>query len=218
MPEGIRVLVADDHGVVREGLRTLLTQAGFEVVALAASGDEATRLTLEHRPQVVLLDIRMPDMDGLQVLERIRAAAPQVAVVVLTTYDNPTYLSRALALGAAGYLTKDADPQIIPLAVRAAAHGHVTVARAMLERALDDLRAAAPPRPRATTAAVDQLTEQEVRVLRLLAQGLTNHEIAERLHISLNTVKTHLKHIFAKLGVSDRTQAAVWAWRQGLGE
>ncbi len=216
MPEAIRVLVADDHGVVREGLRTLLTQAGFEVVALAATGEETLQRALALRPQVVLLDIRMPDLDGLQVLERLRAAAPDIAVILLTTYDNPTYLSRALALGAAGYLTKDADPRAIPLAVRAAAQGHVLLDRVVLHRALDDLRLT-PTSPTAA-AVLDDLTEQEVRVLRLVAQGLSNQDIAERLHISLNTVKTHIKHIFAKLGVSDRTQAAVWAWRHGLGE
>ncbi len=216
MPDAIRVLIADDHGVVREGLRTLLTQAGFEVVGVAATGQETVHLTRAHQPHVVLLDIRMPDMDGLQVLEHLRAAMPQVAVILLTTYDNPTYLSRALALGVAGYLTKDADPQAIPLAVRAAAQGHVLLERTVLQRALNDLRLGIAPA--AVTTTVDELTEQEVRVLRLVAQGLSNQEIAERLHISLNTVKTHLKHIFAKLGVSDRTQAAVWAWRRGLGE
>jgi len=215
MPDPIRVLVADDHGVVREGLRTLLTQAGFDVVALAATGEEALRLTLEHRPHVVLLDIRMPGLDGLQVLERLRDQAPHVAVILLTTYDNPTYLSRALALGAAGYLTKDADPQSIPLAVRAAVQGQAVLNQAVLRRTWQDSR---PLAPAETDAQLEELTEQELRVLRLLARGLSNQEIAARLHISLNTVKTHLKHIFAKLGVSDRTQAAVWAWRRGLGE
>ncbi len=220
--EPIRVLIADDHGVVREGLRTLLVQAGFVVVALAATGEEALTLTLQQRPQVLLLDLRMPGLDGLQVLEQVRAAAPEVAVVVLTTYDNPVYLHQALRLGAAGFLTKDADPQVIPLAVRAAVQGFALVARGVLQRALAAAGSTAPP-PTATDvegreAWPEGLTEQEVRVLRLVAQGLTNQEIAERLHISLHTVKTHLKHIFAKLGVSDRTQAAVWAWRRGLGQ
>ncbi len=216
MTEPIRILVADDHGVVREGLRTLLEQAGFEVVALATTGAETLRLVRDHHPQVVLLDIRMPDLDGLQVLERLRTSAPEVAVVLLTTYDNPTYLRQALALGAAGYLTKDTDPRAIPLAVRAAVQGQVVVAREALRRVLE---AVPTPTPAVSTPPLlEELTEQEARVLRLVAQGLNNQAIAQTLHISLNTVKTHLKHIFAKLGVSDRTQAAVWAWRHGLGE
>ncbi len=216
MTEPIRILVADDHGVVREGLRTLLEQAGFEVVALATTGAETLRLVRDHHPQVVLLDIRMPDLDGLQVLERLRSSAPEVAVVLLTTYDNPTYLRQALALGAAGYLTKDTDPRAIPLAVRAAVQGQVVVAREALRRVLEAVPTTTPAA--STPPLLEELTEQEARVLRLVAQGLNNQAIAQTLHISLNTVKTHLKHIFAKLGVSDRTQAAVWAWRHGLGE
>ena len=216
MTEPIRILVADDHGVVREGLRTLLEQAGFEVVALATTGTETLRLVRDHHPQVVLLDIRMPDLDGLQVLERLRTSAPEVAVVLLTTYDNPTYLRQALALGAAGYLTKDTDPRAIPLAVRAAVQGQVVVAREALRRVLEAVPTTTPAA--STPPLLEELTEQEARVLRLVAQGLNNQAIAQTLHISLNTVKTHLKHIFAKLGVSDRTQAAVWAWRHGLGE
>ena len=216
MTEPIRILVADDHGVVREGLRTLLEQAGFEVVALATTGAETLRLVRDHHPQVVLLDIRMPDLDGLQVLERLRTSAPEVAVVLLTTYDNPTYLRQALALGAAGYLTKDTDPRAIPLAVRAAVQGQVVVAREALRRVLEAVPTTTPAA--STPPLLEGLTEQEARVLRLVAQGLNNQAIAQTLHISLNTVKTHLKHIFAKLGVSDRTQAAVWAWRHGLGE
>ena len=216
MTEPIRILVADDHGVVREGLRTLLEQAGFEVVALATTGAETLRLVRDHHPQVVLLDIRMPDLDGLQVLERLRTSAPEVAVVLLTTYDNPTYLRQALALGAAGYLTKDTDPRAIPLAVRAAVQGQVVVAREALRRVLEAVPTTTPAA--STPPLLEELTEQEARVLRLVAQGLNNQAIAQTLHISLNTVKTHLKHIFAKLGVSDRTQAAVWAWRHGLGE
>ncbi len=217
MTEPIRILVADDHGVVREGLRTLLEQAGFEVVALATTGAETLRLAREHHPQVVLLDIRMPDLDGLQVLERLRTSAPDIAVVVLTTYDNPTYLQQALALGAAGYLTKDTDPRAIPLAVRAAVQGQVVVARDALQRVLEAVSAIAPE-PATPPPLLEGLTEQEARILRLVAQGLSNQAIAQTLHISLNTVKTHLKHIFAKLGVSDRTQAAVWAWRHGFVE
>ncbi len=218
MTQPIRVIVADDHGVVREGLRTLLTQAGLEVVALASSGEEAVQLALAHRPQVLLLDIRMPDLDGLQVLRTLRDQAPEVAVVLLTTYDNPTYLSQALRLEVAGFLTKDADPGLIPLAVRAAAQGHALFTREVLRRALQEPCPTGPVTDAEAQVLALGLTEQEVRVLRLLAQGLSNQEIAEHLHISLNTVKTHLKHIFSKLNVSDRTQAAVWAWRRGLGE
>ncbi|NPA26541.1 MAG: response regulator transcription factor [Chloroflexi bacterium] len=231
----IRVLIADDHGVVREGLRMLLEQAGFDVVALAATGNEAVRLALEHKPDVVLLDIRMPDGDGLQALAQIKAQLPNTAVLILTTYDNPTYLAQAVNLGAAGFLTKDTDPQNIPLAVRAVVSGEALVDLQVLQRVLNNLRAGrdpldtgilSEPEPESGRGAETQksgplpedLTDQEVRVLRLIAQGMSNQEIADRLHISLNTVKTHIKHIFSKLGVSDRTQAAVWAWRHGLGE
>ncbi|NPA06732.1 MAG: response regulator transcription factor [Chloroflexi bacterium] len=232
--EPIRVLIADDHGVVREGLRMLLEQAGFDVVALASTGNEAVRLALEHKPDVVLLDIRMPDGDGLQALAQIKAQLPNTAVLILTTYDNPTYLAQAVTLGAAGFLTKDTDPQNIPLAIRAVVSGEAMVDLQVLQRVLHNLRAGRDPLseggplpppespeplefPRSGPVP-DDLTDQEVRVLRLIAQGYSNQEIAERLGISLNTVKTHIKHIFSKLGVSDRTQAAVWAWRHGLGE
>jgi len=210
-PHAIRLLIADDHGVVREGLRTLLTAAGFQVVAMARTGREALQQALRHRPEVVLLDIRMPDMDGLHALEQIKARLPTTAVIILTTYANPSYLTRAIASGAAGYLTKDTDPQAIVTAVQAVATGESLVDQQMLRRALRSLH----PESRVPT---DMLTEQELTVLRLIAQGMSNRDIAAHLHISLNTVKTHVKHIFAKLGVSDRTQAAVWAWRHGLGE
>ncbi len=206
-----RLLIADDHGVVREGLRTLLTSAGFQVVALARTGREAIQYALQHRPDVVLLDIRMPDIDGLHALEQIKAQLPTTAVIVLTTYANPSYLTKAIALGAAGYLTKDTDPQAIVTAVQAVATGESLVDHNMLRRVLRSLN----PNHQMPT---DFLTDQELTVLRLIAQGMSNKDIAAQLHISLNTVKTHVKHIFAKLGVSDRTQAAVWAWRHGLGE
>ncbi len=210
----IRVLIADDHGVVREGLRALLTGAGLDVVGEAATGREALALAEQLRPQVVLLDIRMPDMDGLQALVAIKAALPETAVLMLTTYANPEYLARAVSLGAAGYLSKEVDPQRIPQAVRAVAGGETVIEREVLLAALQE---SAAPRP-AADEHVPSLTEAEERVLRLIARGLSNDAIAEALSVSRNTVKTHVRHIFEKLGVSDRTQAAIWALRHGLGE
>ena len=209
----IRVIIADDHGVVRAGLRGLLASADLEVVAEASTGREAVALAREHHPDVVLMDVRMPDMDGLQALRMIKSTMPEVSVVMLTVYANSEYLSRAVAAGAAGYLLKDADPEEIPRMVRAAAEGEVVIDPDLLQSILAHTPVAEP----SSLAQVD-LTQQELRVLKLLALGFNNDAIAETLVVSRNTVKTHVRHIFAKLGVSDRTQAAVWAVRHGLVE
>ncbi len=209
----IRVIIADDHGVVRAGLRGLLASADLEVVAEASTGREAVALAREHHPDVVLMDVRMPDMDGLQALRLIKSTMPEVSVVMLTVYANSEYLSRAVAAGAAGYLLKDADPEEIPRMVRAAAEGEVVIDPDLLQSILAHTPVAEP----SSLAQVD-LTQQELRVLKLLALGFNNDAIAETLVVSRNTVKTHVRHIFEKLGVSDRTQAAVWAVRHGLVE
>ncbi len=209
----IRVIIADDHGVVRAGLRGLLASANLEVVAEASTGREAVALVQEHHPDVVLMDVRMPDMDGLQALRMIKSTMPEVSVVMLTVYANSEYLSRAVAAGAAGYLLKDADPEEIPRMVRAAAEGEVVIDSDLLQSILAHTPVSEP----SSLAQVD-LTQQELRVLKLLALGFNNDAIAETLVVSRNTVKTHVRHIFEKLGVSDRTQAAVWAVRHGLVE
>ncbi len=207
----IRVIIADDHGIVRAGLRDLLTSAGLEVVAEASTGLEALELTRQHHPHVVLMDVRMPEMDGLRALAAIKADMPDVSVVMLTVYASNEYLSRAVAAGAAGYILKDADPEEIPRVVRAAAEGEMVIDPNLLQSIL----AQTPHDDRSPLDQVD-LTQQELRVLKLIALGFNNDAIAETLVVSRNTVKTHVRHIFEKLGVSDRTQAAVWAVRHGL--
>jgi DNA-binding NarL/FixJ family response regulator len=213
----IRVLIADDHGIVREGLRTMLEREGFDVVGEATTGREAIAMALELQPEVMLLDIRMPDIDGLQALADIKAARPNVSVIMLTTYANPSYLARAVKAGAAGYLSKEIDPERIPVAVRAAARREHLLDRELLRTALASISPDVKP---ASSAQKDQLrvplSERETEVLRLIVNGLSNEAIADTLAVSLPTVKTHVRHIFEKLGVSDRTQAAVWAVRHGI--
>ncbi len=212
----IRVCIADDHGVVRAGLRSLLIDSGLDVVGEAGNGRAAIEMVNDLHPDVLLLDIRMPDMDGLRALAAIKAAHPQISVIMLTTYANPEYLARAISLGAAGYLSKEVDPQRIPRAVRAAATGETLLDRTLLQAALKNV--AAPPPVDAEPAAlpIPDLTDQETIVLKLIVEGLNNDAIADTLSISRSTVKTHVRHIFQKLDVSDRTQAAVWAVRHGL--
>ena len=208
----VRLLIADDHAVIRAGLRSLLADVrDIEILGDAADGDEALRLARRHRPDVILLDVRMPGVDGLGVLSQLRSELPGGAIVMFSSYDNPTYIARAVALGAAGYLVKNAssrrnrrrDP---PRRGRR----HALVARR------------APPRrwrPLHAARHIDfdaPLTRREGEVLRQLALGLSNKEIAQALDISYETVKEHVQHILRKLGVADRTQAAVWAVRKGI--
>jgi len=213
--EKIKVLIADDHGVVREGLRTLLERNGLQVVGEAASGRETVAQTLALQPQVVLLDIRMPDGDGLQALAEIKKQNSQIIVLMLTTYTNPGYLARAIAAGAAGYLSKEIDPERIPRAIRAAVQGDELIDRALLNTTLALIKAATPQAPAELS---EPLTQREQEVLIHMAQGLDNAAICEQLVISANTLKTHIRHIFAKLDVSDRTQAALWAIAHNLAD
>ncbi len=208
---GIRLLVADDHEVVRAGLVGLLNDTEIEVIAQAADGEKAVELARELKPDVVLLDIRMADSDGLTALSRIKTDQPNVPVLLLSSYDNPTYVARAVALGAQGYLLKGCTRDELLTALRAAAAGDNIWTREELRRVTGAL---ATPR---VSADIDvPLTQRESEVLRQLAHGLTNKEIAQSLTISYETVKEHVQHILRKIGVSDRTQAAVWAVRKGL--
>ena len=211
-----KVLIVDDHGLIREGLQYVLEREGLDVVGRASTGREAVELATKNEPDVILLDIRMPDMDGLEALAAIKSTKPEVMVIMLTSYRNPEYLYRAIALGAAGFLTKDGDPRQIVKAIHTLAEGESIVDRKILHDALKALSASTQPVVRMAAEDTPSLTEQEIRILTLIAEGLTNSNIAGTLCISLNTVKTHVRNIFVKLGVSDRTQAAIWAIRRGL--
>jgi DNA-binding NarL/FixJ family response regulator len=218
----IRVLVADDQALVREGLMTLLEAAPeIEPVGAARDGAEAVAMAARHRPDVVLMDLRMPGVDGVQATREIRTAHPATQVVVLTTYADESSILDALHAGALGYLTKDAGIAEISRAVQAAAAGHslldATVQSRLLAAASAGVRPA--PAPAAPAAALpDELTPREAEVLALIAQGLSNAEIAAHLVVSEATIKTHINHLFAKAGVRDRAQAVHYAYTHGLAE
>jgi len=207
----IKMLVADDHEVVRCGLRSLLADSEVEIVAEVASGEAAVKYALENDPDLVLLDIRMPDGDGLNALGRIKLDKPDMPVLMLSTFDNPTYIARAVALGASGYLLKGCTREELLNAIRISVAGESAWTRDELRRVTGALAT-----PRLAADVEVPLTQRESEVLRQLAYGLTNKEIAQALHISYETVKEHVQHILRKIGVSDRTQAAVWAVRKEL--
>jgi DNA-binding NarL/FixJ family response regulator len=207
----VDLLIADDHEVVRAGLRTLLDGTDVNIVAEATGGDAALKMAKKHRPDLVLLDVRMPDGNGLDCLARIKLDLPDTPVVMFSSFDNPTYVARAVALGAAGYLSKSASRDEIIDAIRVAAGGETIWSRDELRRVTGALAA-----PRSGSENEVSLTKRESEVLKQLAFGLTNKEIAQSLGISYETVKEHVQHILRKIGVSDRTQAAVWAVRRNL--
>jgi DNA-binding NarL/FixJ family response regulator len=207
----IKLLVADDHEVVRHGVASLLNGSDIKIVAEAASGEEAVQMARKHRPQVVLLDIRMPQSDGLATLEQLRSEMPETKVVVLSTYDNPTYVARAVALGASDYVLKGSSRQDLITAIMAAAKGESPSKAGELRRV-----AGAMATRQATGDDDVSLTNRETQVLRHMALGLSNKEIGRSLTISIETVKEHVQNILRKIAVSDRTQAAVWAVRKGM--
>ncbi|MGH9171291.1 MAG: response regulator [Acidimicrobiales bacterium] len=212
----MKVLIADDQRVVREGLATIVgSMAGLEVVGLAADGAEAVTLTGQHLPDVVLMDLRMPRMDGVEATALIRHRYPATQVVVLTTFADDDSVIGALSAGAAGYLTKDAAREDIQRALEAATAGQ-SVLDSSVQAAL--LRAAqrAPASPKRPIEPPDGLTERELEVLALIAEGLSNTEIAGRLFVAEATVKTHVNRIFAKTHSRDRAQATGYAHRNGL--
>lgn len=207
----IKLLVADDHEVVRSGLTSLVANTEIEVVAEVSTGAEARQRAMEVGPDVIMLDIRMPDGDGLSTLEKLKQDLPETPVLMLSTYDNPTYVARAMALGASGYCLKGSTRNELLSAIRKVAGGESAWTQEELRRVSGALSPAA-----AATDLDVPLTQRESQVLRQLALGLSNKEIARSLHISVETVKEHVHHILEKLGVSGRTQAAVWAVRKGL--
>lgn len=211
-----RVVVVDDQTVVREGIVMLLgLLPGIEVVGAAADGEEAVRLVGEVAPDVALMDLRMPRCDGVEATRRIRAEYPGTQVVVLTTFADDESLFPALAAGARGYLTKDADGDEIVRAVHSVLSGDAGLSPGIQRRLLERLTET-ETRKTAPAAAPDGLTARETEVLVLIAEGLSNGEIARRLHVSTATVKTHINNLFAKTGIKDRAQAVRYAYGKGL--
>jgi DNA-binding NarL/FixJ family response regulator len=201
----IRVVIADDHAVVRAGLAQLLaTFPDVELVGTAAHGEEAVLLCADRAPDVVLMDLEMPVLDGIEATRRIRVAHPGVAVVVLTSFSDRERILKALDAGAAGYLLKDAEPDELERAIEAAARG---------EAPLDPKAARALLSARRSPAPAEALSQREREVLAMVAEGLPNKLIAQRLAISEKTVKAHLTSVYRQIGVTDRTQAALWAQR-----
>jgi DNA-binding NarL/FixJ family response regulator len=204
----IRVLVVDDHPVVRHGLMAILRwEKDIELVGDAADGLEAVRLILQERPDVVLLDLRLPQLSGIEVMRRVRPKVPETRFLVLTTYDTDEYIAPALAAGAQGYLLKDAEPDDLTRAIRALMRGGAALEPKVAARVLGHLSEDEPS---------EGLSERELEVLRLLPSGSSNKAIAVQLGLSENTVKTHLSHIFAKLGVQSRAEAVSAAVQRGL--
>jgi DNA-binding NarL/FixJ family response regulator len=213
-PTVIRVLVADDQRVVREGLVLLLELlAGIEVVGAAADGEQAVALATELRPDAVLMDLRMPRVDGVAATRRLRERDPGIRVIALTTYDDEQSVVQALRAGARGYLTKDAGAEQIRQALEAVVRGEAAIDPAVQHHLVDALATGAP----ATAGELpDGLTPREAEVLSLIADGLTNAEIADRLVVSEATVKSHINHLFPKIGARDRAQAVAYAYRHDL--
>jgi DNA-binding NarL/FixJ family response regulator len=219
----IRVLVADDQAVVRDGVALLLSSApDVEVVAVAADGREAVDLATEVRPDVALVDLRMPQLDGAQVTAALSTAAPQVRVLILTTFADDEAVLPALRSGAAGYLTKDATSETLLAAVRDVAAGRTvldaTVQQRLVQLLLEQPTPASAPPAVASDERPEGLTRREVDVVRLVAQGLTNSQIARSMVVSEATVKTHLNHVLSKLDVDGRSGLVAWAWRNGLAQ
>ena len=216
MTQTIRVLLADDDRLVRAAIDTILQPAGdITLVAQAGDGRQAIDLTLLNRPDVVLLDIRMPVLTGLGALREIRRVAPAVNVVMLTTFGEDDYVAQALQAGAAGFLLKDSAAGELPHAIRAAAAGEAFLSPKVTRQVLDRLPSPAAI-PRADLAKVEALSGREREVLILLAQGLSNAEISAQLFVTEGTVKTHLYRVFTKIGCENRVQAAMLAQRAGL--
>jgi DNA-binding NarL/FixJ family response regulator len=210
----IRLMVVDDHEVARAGLVSILaSEPGFEVVGTAASGRKAMQLARKLKPDVVLMDIRMPDIDGLRATRGIKKTCPATAVIMVTIVENPDYLFEAVRAGASGYLLKDAAKGEIVKAVRQVARGDTSLPGDVALKLVQRIASEDPPAPKLLP---ESMTPRERDVLRLMVRGLTNPEIARSLELQVSTVKTHVEHIIAKLNASDRTQAAVRAMEMGL--
>lgn len=214
----IRTAIVDDHGIVRQGLRMLLTRPDIDIVAEGCSGKDAVLIAKHDHPDVMLLDIRMKDGDGLSYLPQICEQAPDTKVIMLTTYANPGYLARAINEGAVGYLLKETEPQKIIDAIYAAVSDNRLFDQSLLGQALENAVDTTNPEPEPAAMPTEALSDREIDVIKLIATGMSNASIAKTLSISVPTVKTHVQHILQKLNVSDRTQAALWAVREGIVE
>jgi DNA-binding NarL/FixJ family response regulator len=213
----ITVVLADDQTLVREGLSLMLGLVdGIEVVGIAEDGDRAVALVVEHLPDVALLDLRMPRVDGVEATRLIRERAPGVEVVVLTTYADDESVMAALRAGARSYLTKDASSEEIERAIRDAFRGRTRLDPAVQERLVEMVTSGPPVTQRAARPPGGALTERETEVLQLMAEGMSNRDIAARLFVTEATVKTHVNNVFGKLGVNDRAAAVAWAFRSGV--
>ncbi len=204
----IRVVVVDDHPVVRHGLVSILRyEADIEIVGEAADGREAVRIILERQPDVVLLDLRLPHLSGIDVMRQVRAQFPRIRFLVLTTYDTDSYIGPALEVGAQGYLLKDATPDELARGVRAVMQGRAALEPGVAARLLERM---------AEGETSEELSAREVEVLRLMVGGASNKRIAVSLNVSENTVKSHISHIFSKLGVQNRAEAVAVALQRGI--
>jgi DNA-binding NarL/FixJ family response regulator len=210
----IEVLIADDQSMVRSGLRLILeAESDIAVTAEAGDGAEAVRVARREKPDVVLMDVRMPNMDGLQATRQITETDPDIKVIVLTTFDIDDYVYGALRAGASGFLLKDAEGDQLVDAIRVVASGEALIAPSVTKRLISEFA----ERPETTELeGLDDLTERELEVLAQVAKGLSNAEIAEELYVSETTVKTHVSHILTKLHLRDRVQAVVVAYESGL--
>ncbi len=210
----IRLLLVDDQRLMRDGLRTLLElEDDLRVVAEAADGQQALEIYPRHRPDVVLMDIRMPRLDGVEATRRILGAHPEARIIILTTFDDDEYVFEALRAGALGYLLKDVSGAELAAAIRTVAGGGALIEPSVARKVLAEFSRL--PSPPAAAPSAD-LTAREREILALIAQGLSNRQIAARLFLAEGTVKNYVSSIFAKLGVSDRTQAALWAQKHGV--
>lgn len=210
----IKVLLADDQAMIRSGLRMILeSESDLLVIGEAENGEEAIRLSKRDQPDVVLMDVRMPGVDGLEATRQIHQTLPEVKVIVLTTFDLDEYIYAALRGGASGFLLKDADSETLIRAIRIVAAGDALIAPSVTKRLIDEF-ASRPTQPQ--VEGLDDLTEREVEVLAQMARGLSNAEIAEALFVSEATVKSHVSHLLTKLQLRDRVQAVVAAYEAGL--
>jgi DNA-binding NarL/FixJ family response regulator len=210
----MRVLVVDDQSMVRAGFRMLLAhEEDIEVIAEASNGLEAVASAARFQPSVILMDIRMPELDGVEATRRILAADPTARVLILTTFDLDEYVYEALAAGASGFVLKDDPPEQLLAAIRTVAAGDALLSPAITKRVIQQFSRLPRPTP---TPEIDDLTARERQVFRLMAEGLSNAEIAAQLYISGTTVKTHITHILQKLHLRDRVQAVVLAYQSGL--